>query len=82
MKTCGVVLEMLLTSDEVNTAWMTNLFNQIFAESKVPEDWITSVIVDCFKNRVEATKWGNSRELKLLEHMLKGFKRFLQYKVR
>lgn len=38
MKTCGVVLEMLLTSDEVNTAWMTNLFNQIFAESKVPED--------------------------------------------
>ena len=34
---------------------MTNIFNQIISESKVPEDWNTSVIVNCVENKGEET---------------------------
>ena len=34
----GVVLKMLLVYGKVAIEWMTNLFNKITAESKVPED--------------------------------------------
>ena len=40
---------------------MTNLFNKIIAENKLPEDWDTSVIVNCFKNKGVATEQGNYR---------------------
>ena len=49
---------------------MTNLFNQIIADNKVREDWNISV-KNCFKNKGEATKQGNHKVLKLLEHMMK-----------
>ena len=52
----GVVLEMLLVSGKVATEWMTNLFNKIIAESKVPEDWDMSIIGHCFENKGDATE--------------------------
>ena len=59
----GVVLEMLLVSGKVATEWMTNLFNKIIAESKVPEDWDMSIIGHCFKNKGDATEQGQIVEV-------------------
>ena len=47
----GVVAEMLQASGEVGIGRMTNLFNGILDEYKIPEDWNTSVIFNCFKIR-------------------------------
>ena len=47
---------MLLASSGVGIEQMTNIFNKIITESKVPEDWDTSVIVNCFKNKGNATE--------------------------
>ena len=52
--TSGVVLEML-TSVDLGIDQMTNLFNQIIEENKVPEQWNTSVLVKCFKNKQDLT---------------------------
>ena len=69
----GVVLKMLLVYGKVAIEWMTNLFNKITAESKVPEDQDMSITGHCFKNKGDATERGNYKELKLLEHMVMEF---------
>ena len=69
--TSGVVL--LFSFGDVDTEWLKNLFDKIIAENKVPKDWATSVIVNCFQFNSDATERGNYRGLKLLEHMMKVF---------
>ena len=80
--TSGVVSEMLLASGALGIVQMTNLFNQILRENQIPGDWNTSVIVNCFKNKGEATERGNYRGLKLLQHTMKVFERVIEQKIR
>ena len=80
--TSGVVTEMLLASGEAGIERMTNLFNRIVDEKEIPAEWNTSVIVNCFKNKGEATERGNYRGLKLLEHMMKVFERVIEQEIR
>ena len=47
----GVVAKMLLASGEVDISRMTDFFNGILDEYKIPENWNTSVIFNCFKKR-------------------------------
>ena len=78
----GVVLEILLASEDLGTEHMKNLFKQIIAESKVREDWNPSVIVKVFKNKSEANEQVNYRGLKLREQMMKVFERVMEQKIR
>ena len=72
---------MLLASGDLATECMTHLFNQIIAEYKVLEDWNTkNVIVNCIKNKGEATERGNYRGLKLLEHTMKASESVVTHK--
>ena len=80
--TSGVVAEMLLASGEIGIERLTELFNRVIREELVPEDWNTSTIVNCFKNKGEATERGNYRGLKLLEHAMKVFERVIEEKIR
>ena len=50
---------------------MTDLFNSILNEYKIPEDWNMSVLLNCFKNKGEATDRRSYRSLKLFEHFKK-----------
>ena len=68
-RTFGTVLEILLTSGDVGIELITNLFNKIIAENKVPEDWDTSVTVKCFKNKGDVTEQGN--KMKVFERISK-----------
>lgn len=78
----GVVSEMWLASGDLGIERMTQLFNQIVVDNQIPEDWNTSVIVNCFKNKGEATIRSNYRGLKLLEHTMKVFERIIEQKIR
>ena len=73
---------MLLASGDVGIERMTKLFNKIIPETKVPEDWDTSVIVNCFKNKGDASERGNHRGMKLLEYMMNVFERVIKQKIR
>ena len=78
----GVVTEMLLASGDVGIARMTELFNLVITEKVIPDDWNTSLIINCFKNKGDAVERGNYRGLKLLEHMMKVFERIIEKKIR
>ena len=55
-RTSCFVLELVLASGNAGIDWMTNLFNRIIAQNKVPGDWDSSVIVNCFKNKGDTTE--------------------------
>ena len=76
----GKASGMLLTSGEAGIERMTNLFNQIVDEKELPAEWNTSVIVNCFKNKGEATERSNYRGLKLL--MMKVFETVTKQEIR
>ena len=78
----GVVAEMLKASGESGFSTITQLFNSIIYESKIPEDWDRSIILNCFKGKGDAMERGNYRGLKLLEHSMKLFERILEQHIR
>ena len=55
----GVVAEMLKASGENGFSTITQLFNSIINESKIPEDWNRSIILNCFKGKGDAMERGN-----------------------
>ena len=61
---------------------ITDLFNTIIEENKVPEDWDKSIILNLYKGKGDATARGNYRGLKLLEHAMKAFERILEGLIR
>ena len=66
-RTSEVVSKMLLTFDDLGIEQMTNIFDQIIAENKVPEHWNKGEIVNCFKNAGEATVFKRVIEQKIRE---------------
>ena len=67
----GVVLEMILASQQHIVAHPEKLANNIVAEGKFPEDWNLSHIIKCFKGKGDPLVMGNYHRLKLLDHIMK-----------
>ena len=78
----GVVAEMLKCAGEEGIDLITDLFNAIIKENKIPEDWDKSIILNRYKGKGDATTRGNYRGLKLLEHAMKAFERILEGLIR
>ena len=74
--------EMLQASGESSSGHMTDLLNSILDEYKIPENWKTSVILNCLNNKGEVTDRGNFRDLKLLEHLMKVFKKVIEEEIK
>ena len=54
--TSGVITEMLLASGDASLDKMTSFFNCILQENRIPTEWDTSIIVNSFKQKDEATE--------------------------
>ena len=65
--------EMLKASVEAGRSLITQLFNTIIAEKKIPSD---------YKGKGDATERGNYRGLKLLEYSMKLFERVIEQHIR
>jgi hypothetical protein len=78
----GVVAEMIKAGGEVVIQWMTDLFNAIVMEGKVPMDWSKSWLVSIYKGKGDAMDCGSYRGVKLLEHVMKVFERVIEVRVR
>lgn len=51
-------------------------------EEKIPEDWNDSFIINCYKGKGDATCWGNYRDIKLLQYIMKVLERVLENLIR
>src|SRR5206468_7315013 len=88
MKACkaagpsGVVSEMIKAAGEAGERWMTDLFNQVIAEGKIPDDWRKSLMVTVYKGKGDALDCGSYRGIKLLDHAMKVFERIIEKRLR
>jgi hypothetical protein len=78
----GVVSEMLKSAGEDGVLWMTDLFNQIIAEGKVPADWRKSWIVTVYKGKGDALDCNSYRGIKILDQAMKVFEKVIEKRVR
>ena len=60
----GVVAEIIKASGEAGISLITQLFNTIIAEKKIPSDWDMSIIMKCYKGKGDATERGKLNLLK------------------
>jgi hypothetical protein len=78
----GVVSEMLKAAGTDGVAWMTELFNKIIAEEKIPDEWKKSWMVTVYKGKGDALECGSFRGIKLLDHTMKVFERVIEKRIR
>ncbi|KAI5739350.1 hypothetical protein M8J77_018157 [Diaphorina citri] len=58
------------------------LFNQIFKEEKMPDDWRESTILPIYKDKGDIQDCGNYRGIKLMSHTLKLYERIVDKRLR
>ena len=78
----GVVLEMIEAAGEVGLQWLTDIFNAVVRDGKIPEDWRRSWMVTVFKGKGDALECGSYRGIKLLDQAMKVFERVMERRVR
>jgi hypothetical protein len=62
--------------------WLAKLFNLIFRENKMPEEWRRSVLVPIFKNKGDVQSCTNYRGIKLTSHTMKLWERVIEHRLR
>ena len=73
----GIVIEMVKAGGDAMLDVITDLINMIIKE-QIPDDWDHSAIINCFKWKGDATRCGNYRGSKLLEHTMKVLERIVE----
>ena len=78
----GIVAEMLKTASDTVVPKLSKLINLIIQNSKIPEEWNQSFIINLYKGKGDAMECGNYRGLKLLEVLQKVLERILEVLIR
>ena len=73
----AIVAEMVKASGDTGIELITSLANQIMKDGVIPQDWQSSVIVNCFKGKGDALERGNYRGLKLVDQVMKVIERVI-----
>ena len=72
-----IVAEMVKASGDTGIELITSLANHIMKDGVIPQDWQSSVIVNCFKGKGDALGRGNYRGLKLVDQVMKVIERVI-----
>src|SRR5208282_1510200 len=67
----GLVSEMLTASGETGITWLTDLFNAIVKEGRIPAEWKTSRMIIMYKGNRDALECDSYRGIQLLEQVMK-----------
>ena len=78
----GVIVEITKAGERETVPAISEPMNLIIYEENIPEDWKYSSIINCYKERGDATDRGNYSGLKLLEHVMKILERVLESLIR
>ena len=62
--------------------FLTRLFNRLLMGERIPEEWRRSVLIPIYKNKGDAQCCGNYREIKLMSHTIKVWKRIIEARLR
>ena len=60
----GLVAEMLKISGDVGRTLVTCIVDQVVQEGVIPNDWRSSIIINCYKGKGDALERGNYRGIK------------------
>ena len=63
---------------EMGIKFLTRLFNRLFVDERMPEEWRRSVLIPIYKNKEDAQCCGNYRGIKLMSHTIKYGKELLK----
>ena len=77
-----VSTEMLKPLGEKAVAWLTEIFNRIWREGRLPEDWRTGIIIPIYKGKGDPLDCNSYRPIKLLEHAMKVMERVIDRRLR
>ena len=69
----GLVSEMLTASGETGISWLTDLFNSIVQEGRIPADCKKSWMVSVYKGKGDALECGSYKGIKLLDQVMKVY---------
>ena len=61
---------------------LTRLFNRLLMSERMPEEWRRSVLIPIYKNKGDAQCCGNYKEIKLMSHTIKVWKRIIESRLR
>ena len=64
---------------EAGLHWLTKVFNKIIVTRKIPKEWRRSILVPIYKNKVDFQSCNNYREIKLMSHTMKLWKRVIEH---
>ncbi|XP_074337229.1 uncharacterized protein LOC141674420 [Apium graveolens] len=64
-------IEVWWCSGKEGERWLTQLFNLIFRNGKVPHEWKLSMVIPIYKNKGDAQNCSNFCGIKLLSHTMK-----------
>ena len=68
-----VVAEIFKAAPDICCKIIADSMSAVLHEGKVPADWNDSIIVSLFKRKGDALDQSNYRELKLTDHVSKGY---------
>ena len=67
---------------EMETKFLTKLFNRLLMGERMPEEWRRSVLIPIYKNKGDAQCCGNYRGIKLMSHTMKEWERIIEARLR
>ena len=73
----GKAAEMVKASGDTGIELITSLANQIMKDGVIPQDWQSSIIVNCFKDKGDALERGSYRGLKLVDQVMMVIERVI-----
>nr|GEU56051.1 retrovirus-related Pol polyprotein LINE-1 [Tanacetum cinerariifolium] len=68
--------------EDEGVKWLTCLFNKIFLNAKMPDEWRLSEVIPIYKNKDDAQACSNYRGIKLLSHTMKLWERIIKRRLR
>ena len=77
----GLPAEFLQATAEVPVPIVADIYNQVIVHERWPARWSGGRLQDIFKNKGHPDQCDGSRGIILEDHMAKGIKQHLSYKV-
>ena len=78
----GIVTEVLKASRDNGVRLVADLANDMIRNGTIPSDWENSFIINIYKGKGDALIRGNCRDVKLLDHVMKGIERVMEKIIR
>ena len=77
-----VTVELLKAAGTEGIKWLTDIFNSVIKEGKIPDDWKRSWMTAVYKCKGDALECGSYRGIKLQEHAMKVMEHNLEARLR